>query len=83
MPSSQISIHDRVTALDRLSEIAFELNAIARWLADSDEITESDKLEHAAEQVCTAAWLLERPIRPGRVAASWQGWRPSADGYRA
>jgi hypothetical protein len=79
--ADQISVHDRVQALDRLSQIAAELNQLAAWLTDCGAVTEGDKCEHAAEQVCTAAWLLERPIRPGRVAAAWQGWWPSPGGY--
>lgn len=74
----QISIHDRVRVLDRLAQIAAELNAIASWMTASGAITEGDKCESAAEKVCTAAWLLERPLRPARLV---EAWKPSPGGY--
>lgn len=64
--------------LDQLSQTAFWLNRLATWLAERDAITESDKCEEAAEKLCTAAWLLERPIRPQRLAGQWQ---PASGGY--
>ena len=67
-----------MAALDQLSQIAFWCNKMAAWLAEHDAITESDKCEEAAEKLCTAAWLLERPIRAQRLAGQWQ---PSPDGY--
>ena len=74
----RLSVHDRVLVLDQLSQGAFWLNRLATWLAEHDAITESDKCEEAAEKLCTAAWLLERPIRPQRLAGQWQPAGPAA-----
>jgi hypothetical protein len=78
MADRRLSVHDRVLVLDYLSQTAFYLNQLATWLAEHDAITESDKAEEAAEKLCTAAWLLERPIRAQRLPGQWQ---PSPDGY--
>ncbi len=77
MPDSRISVSDRVRALDRLNEVAWELNAISAWLAGAGAETESDQVDLAATRLLAACWLLERPIRAQPPAGRWQ-----ANGHR-
>jgi hypothetical protein len=72
VPDNRISLRDRVRALDRANQLAFELNAMASWLADNGVETESDMWEKAAKDILAGCWLLERPIRAAMPPEAWR-----------
>lgn len=72
MTDGRISVRERMRALERLNDLAFELNAAGAWLGECGAETEADMLESAARSILSACWLLERPIRPDPPAGQWQ-----------
>ena len=70
MTDGRISVRERVAALERLNDLAFELNAAGSWLGECGSETEADMLEAGAN--LAACWLLSRPLRPDPPADRWQ-----------
>jgi hypothetical protein len=73
----RLTLHERSRALQRLDELAFELNDIATWLGGLGVEVEADQLDQAAKGILAACWLLSRPFRtqlpPDRWRAAQQG----------
>ncbi len=72
MTDGRISVRERVRALERLSDLAFELNRAGSWLGEGGAETEADMLEQAARSILAACWLLSRPIRGEPGPERWQ-----------
>jgi hypothetical protein len=72
MTDGRISVRERTAALERLNDLAFELNAAGAWLGECGSETEADMCEAGAKSVLAACWLLSRPLRPDPPADRWQ-----------
>ena len=78
--TDRLSVHDRVTVLEALERISYELADIASWLSGQDADVAAVMLEDGARDVAAAGFVLETPIRPRPTLASITG--QPANGYR-
>ena len=70
--ADQLTIHERVKAIDHLGQIADSLNEAAQWLVRNDADAAGELTEQAAEKLAAACWILGsrlRPREPGHLAA--------------
>ena len=68
--TDRLSVHDRVTVLEALERISYELADIASWLSGQDADVAAVMLEDGARDVAAAGFVLETPIRPRPTLAS-------------
>ena len=72
------TLHELVSACDRLDALGLELNKAACWAADAGDESAADLLQEAAIRVLAAARLLDRPLRadppPSRWKVQQDGW---------
>jgi len=74
--ADRITMSDRLELLAELERLADACNQVAVILDREDAGAEAHILEHAAEQIAAACWLVEHPIR--RYNPAWL--RPAANG---
>ena len=71
MSDRRISVHDRVSAIDHLEQMALELNQIASWLGREGCEIEADAVNDAAKSLLASCWWLDRPLRAQLPPQRW------------
>jgi len=82
MSERQISVHDRVNAIDQLEGVADYLNSMASWLSQHALVNEADAVNEAAKSLLASCWWLSRPLNPKLPPRRWQQpqQQPAQDG---
>jgi hypothetical protein len=76
--ASQLTVRDRLAALDHLEQTARYLNRLAAWLGEQGCETESDMTNESAKGLLAACWFLSRPIRAQPPPEQWRDGQQTA-----